>query len=266
MLSRPVSDFETSSRSPVSCAWRRTFRSIDSNPRLCVVASSFPVRIRWSQPSTAFNGVRSSCEIVPRNSSFSRLAASVSCRAACASPASRSAARRARRSSATSAVSSTPCPTKSARWVSTARDDSSSVKNEPSTAPSTVTDKALRLPATQALASTAVPSSRNRLPSSMRFPDERYARNTMTTMARATKCAHRDRNLGKREWTGHGLRHAYGSLRPCMLTWAGPVDEDKAGITGAASSAAIASSRAGATDAPSTASISPYSSAFQASR
>ena len=82
--SSPVSAFDTSSRSPVSCAWSLTLRSIDSSPRPDVSRSSLPVRSRCTQPSTAFSGVRSSCETVARNSSFIRFAASPSRRAACA--------------------------------------------------------------------------------------------------------------------------------------------------------------------------------------
>ena len=115
--SLPVSALDTSSRSVVSCAWSRTLRSIDSSPRTVVAESSFPVRSKFTQPRIALSGVRNSCEIVARNSSFIRLAASLSCRASCASRARPSATRRAARNSEMTPVSSRPWTTKSARWV-----------------------------------------------------------------------------------------------------------------------------------------------------
>ena len=66
------------------------------------------VRSRCSQPSTEFSGVRSSCEIVARNSSFMRPGGSLSRRASCASCARCSAPRRAPRSSDTTVVNSSP--------------------------------------------------------------------------------------------------------------------------------------------------------------
>ena len=120
------------------------------------------------QPSeTAFSGVRSSWEIVARNSSRVRLAASASRRAASASVAARSATRRARRSSATSAVRSRPSTTNSARCVCTATLDPMRTPLAASAAPRTVTASALSVPANHAAPSTVVLMSRNRPPSSM---------------------------------------------------------------------------------------------------
>ena len=183
----PVSAFETSSRSPVSCACSRTLRSIDSSPRADVVESSLPVRSRWSQPSTELSGVRSSWEIVARNSSFMRPADSVSLRATWASRACSSATLRARRNSETRAVRSSPCTTKSARWVPVARTfQAASGCQAPTSAPVTVAASAGPVPASHALAMTAVASRRNRLPSSITDPEERSTTNTAPTAASAT--------------------------------------------------------------------------------
>ena len=72
-------------------------------------------------------------------------------------------ARRAARNSDTRAVSSSPCTRKSARWMrdDRARYSAAAGSKVPSTAPSTVAASAGPVPANHALASTAIPSSRN---------------------------------------------------------------------------------------------------------
>ena len=165
--SLPVSAFETSSRSAVSCACSRAFRSIASSPRCAVAASSRSVRSRCAQPRTALSGVRSSCEIVARNSSFVRLATSLSRLALSASRARASAFRRARRSSSTTPVRMRPWTRNSARCSATAPVSRSLPLVAPRMAPSTVASSAGPVPANHAVAPTAVPSRMNWLPSSI---------------------------------------------------------------------------------------------------
>ena len=80
----------------MSCVWTFALRSIVSRARRELASSRRPARSRWTQPTIAFRGVRSSCESVARNSSFIRLAAS-----ACARACSATASSRARSASAT---------------------------------------------------------------------------------------------------------------------------------------------------------------------
>ncbi len=63
--------------------WARVLvlRSIVSRALAEDDTSSVPVRISCAHPRIELSGVRSSCETVARNSSFSRLAASASARA-----------------------------------------------------------------------------------------------------------------------------------------------------------------------------------------
>ena len=100
----------TSSRSSTICAWVVALRSMASMARSVAEASSRPVRSSRDQPSTAFSGVRSSCETVAMNSSLARLARSASARASCsrASSAARSASPR-RASVRSPKTSATPC-------------------------------------------------------------------------------------------------------------------------------------------------------------
>ena len=72
--SLPVTMRETSSRSSISRACARALRSMLSRPRARVASSALVERSTRAHPSTAFSGVRSSCDSVARNSSFSRLA------------------------------------------------------------------------------------------------------------------------------------------------------------------------------------------------
>ena len=160
--SRRRADRRSAAPAAARCARSIPARATD------VVESSLPVRSRCSQPSTELSGVRSSWEMVARNSSFMRPADSVSRRATWASRACSSATRRARRSSETSAVRSRPCTTKSARCVPVARTfPAASGCHAPTRAPVTVAASAGPVPANHALAMTAVASRRNRLPSSI---------------------------------------------------------------------------------------------------
>jgi len=80
----PLTMRETSSRSSIRRPCATAFRSMMSSARR--VAGSSCVRRRiCAHPRTAFSGVRSSCDSVARNSSFTRLASSASWWARCAS-------------------------------------------------------------------------------------------------------------------------------------------------------------------------------------
>ena len=93
----PVMMRETSRRSSMSRACERALRSIISSARSRFsVRSTSPLRISVAQPRIEVSGVRSSCESVARNSSFSRSASSARWRR------SRSRASRAARSSSAS--------------------------------------------------------------------------------------------------------------------------------------------------------------------
>ena len=65
---------DTSSRSCTSLAWACALRSMRSMACRRSSSGRWPVRSRCTQPTMALSGVRSSCERVARNSSFSRLA------------------------------------------------------------------------------------------------------------------------------------------------------------------------------------------------
>ena len=103
----PVSAFETSSRSPVSCACSRTLRSIDSRPRADVVVQLAgaqqvePAEHRVERRAQLVGDRRE--ELVLHAAGGFAFAARLLGLAACCS-----ATRRARRSSETSAVSSRP--------------------------------------------------------------------------------------------------------------------------------------------------------------
>ena len=67
----------TSRMSSISCVCSLAFRPMTSIAwRTRSAESMAPCCSIWTQPRIAFSGVRSSCESVPRNSSFSRLASS----------------------------------------------------------------------------------------------------------------------------------------------------------------------------------------------
>ena len=76
MRSLPVMMRETSSRSSIRRACERALRSMVSIAREALEPSTSPFRIIEAQPSIEVKGVRSSCESVARNSSFSRSASS----------------------------------------------------------------------------------------------------------------------------------------------------------------------------------------------
>ena len=80
--SLPVMMRDTSRTSLISCSCSRAFRSMVSRTAGRRSGSITPPRTIWVYPSTAFNGVRSSCDSVARNSSFRRFADSASCLAA----------------------------------------------------------------------------------------------------------------------------------------------------------------------------------------
>ena len=80
-LRLPVIMRETSSRSSISRACERALRSIVSIARVAFDPSTSPLRIIEAHPRIEVKGVRSSCESVARNSSFSRSASSA-CRRA----------------------------------------------------------------------------------------------------------------------------------------------------------------------------------------
>jgi hypothetical protein len=94
-----------SSSSSIIRVWIRALRSIVSTPRFTSSAEPGRRCRIWAQPRIAFSGVRSSCESVARNwsftSSISRRRASLPCKAANASRSSCSA--RLRRSASASA-------------------------------------------------------------------------------------------------------------------------------------------------------------------
>ena len=66
----------------MSRACATALRSITSRPRASASGAAVPLRSMRAQPKTALSGVRSSCDSVARNSSFSRFAASAWARAA----------------------------------------------------------------------------------------------------------------------------------------------------------------------------------------
>ncbi len=94
----PVTMRDTSSRSSMSRFCARALRSMVSSARSCVASSRRLVRKSVIQPKMAFSGVRNSCDMVARNSSFKRLNSSASARSTFsrASKASRSASARKR--------------------------------------------------------------------------------------------------------------------------------------------------------------------------
>ncbi len=73
MRNLPVMIRETSSRSSTSCACALALRSIVSRAFAVCSSESWPRRSIRAHPRIALNGVRSSCEMVARNSSFSTL-------------------------------------------------------------------------------------------------------------------------------------------------------------------------------------------------
>jgi hypothetical protein len=93
--SRPDTMRFMSSRSSMSCACARALRAMVSSPRRVSASPTARASSSVDHPSTALSGVRSSCDSVARNSSFSRLTRPASARAA--------------RSAATSRALSTAC-------------------------------------------------------------------------------------------------------------------------------------------------------------
>ena len=73
---RPATMRETSSRSSITCDCAQPARSIACTACVLCGVSSLPLARSRAHPRTEFSGVRSSCDSVARNSSFSRFAAS----------------------------------------------------------------------------------------------------------------------------------------------------------------------------------------------
>ncbi len=76
----PVTIRDASSKSSIRRFCARALRSIVSRARVCVTSSRRRVRRSVIHPKIAFSGVRSSCDIVARNSSLRRLKPSASTR------------------------------------------------------------------------------------------------------------------------------------------------------------------------------------------
>ena len=81
--SLPRMILEISRRSSISCACERALRAIVSKARRVLDWSNFLVSNSCDHPNIELSGVRSSWETIAKNSSFIRLAASASARAAC---------------------------------------------------------------------------------------------------------------------------------------------------------------------------------------